>query len=180
MRRCLSLLSYSSCKAVSAEGAAFQLQTGHRGYNASICQRSLDIPFQASSRDRLQTRAIPWQQRGKKKMIWNKISHSLCTFNCAGSSFPPQTLQICSKPVWGCEIPMDLSSRALPADFQFTNEPLHSGSQCHVHVSRDAFRDQRLHTKWRNIITYKQMLLDHRQCTPGSIFCLFSINNNWR
>lgn len=32
------------------------------------CQRSLDIPFQASSRDRLQTRVIPWQTRkgGKK------------------------------------------------------------------------------------------------------------------
>lgn len=62
--RCLVVAPVSLCVCARAK---FQCRAGHGGDNASICQRSLDIPFQASSRDRLQTCAIPWQQRADMK-----------------------------------------------------------------------------------------------------------------
>lgn len=40
-----------------------------RAIMPASCQRSLDIPFQASSRDRLQTQVIPWQTRKGEKII---------------------------------------------------------------------------------------------------------------
>lgn len=42
-------------------------QAGHRAIMPASCLGSLDIPFQASSRDRLQTQVIPWQTRKGEK-----------------------------------------------------------------------------------------------------------------
>lgn len=64
-----------------------------------------------------------------------------------------------SVPEWGCEIPMDLNSPALPSVFRFKNKPLHSLKayivQCdiyrifrEIHLDINIFRH---HSKSRNI-----------------------------
>lgn len=96
MCHCLSFYA-SSSKSVSLHGPRSRgVQYSEVIAPASVREAKLFLSKQGQTTDMCHSLAAK-----EKKLIWNRISHSLCTFNCTGSSFPPQTLQILYVQNWG-------------------------------------------------------------------------------